>query len=356
MTNKTLYIHIGHYKTGTTALQSFLNNNASKLTKAYGVDYARQYCLHNKHSIYAFSILQDAGVTTLMHGYNKTENYLNLWRDLFKRVRASASPVTVISSEEFIRIGGFDAAAQRLTEISRLKGEIDVKIIVYLRNPQDHLKSWYNQLVKMRISVSGYDTAILGEIEGIHYDYARALAPWVDSFGQENLIVREYFGSKKSSVHIFDDFMSIFSSKPIKNLAYPGKDPNPRMDPRMMEIMRLMQNLDFSKQTIDRILAGSRAYIEQQDRLEEGPNRSISEIQEDSLAGLKWLSWTDLDLQEFEQKLPQQLSDKSERSDLLLGFVLSELIYLRQRVNKFELAKMERRLENLEEHYLKSEK
>ena len=58
---KTLFLHIGHYKTGTTALQIFLERNA-KLLAASGFEYPNFWTHNSKHSAFAFSILRAAGV------------------------------------------------------------------------------------------------------------------------------------------------------------------------------------------------------------------------------------------------------------------------------------------------------
>jgi hypothetical protein len=351
MTRNTLYIHIGHYKTGTTALQAFLNKNANRLAQS-GVQYAPYNYFRNKHSAYAFSILRDAGVTKLMHGYKNPTPAAELWQDLFSRVRASRHPTTLISSEEFIRIGEYPPASQKLLEIARARPDIDVKIIAYLRNPQAHLKSWHNQLVKMGISIPEYDRAILGGVEDIHINYARALAPWAEAFGPQNLIVRQYFGTSKGSNYIFEDFMSVISPHPPEDLAYPHKDPNPPMDTRMAELMRLMQNLGLPQKTMERLRTRSKQYFAQQDQIATNARQQIEDVQAEARAGINWLATlpeADLDLDDFADNLPEPFSGDTVQTNLLLGFILSELIALRQRLNNHQIKDMETRLKKLEQ-------
>ena len=341
MSNKTLYIHIGHFKTGTTALQIFLNKNADRLAQKNDIRYLQSNCHHSKHSAFAFSILQDAGVKKLMHGYKNQESSLEMWSTLFEDIRTSDCATTVISSEEFIRIGAFRAAEQKLLEIAQLGTDISIKPIVYLRSPQEHLKSWYNQIVKMGFAISDYDSALLEDIESVHYDYAQALNAWGEAFGPENLIVREYFGNRKNNTYIFEDFLSIISGdSSLENFDYPTEDPNPSQDSRTIELVRLIQNTGQPKQTMQNIRRHSEEYFAKQDRLKAIAPKSINTIRKESRAGVNWLAQltqVDMDLKRFEENLPSIPSqDGLKQTNLMLGFILSELISLRKRVNKLQ--------------------
>ena len=102
---KTLYIHIGHYKTGTTALQVFASRRQAMLAETHGLDYPSVRIHNAKHSGYAFALYKAAGVETLMHGYSDPTPPEPIWAELFDHVRASPHAKTVISSEEFMRVG-----------------------------------------------------------------------------------------------------------------------------------------------------------------------------------------------------------------------------------------------------------
>ena len=112
---KELIIHIGHFKTGTTALQVFLEENLA-FFEAHGVDYAPIWRTYAKHSDYAFSVLRAAGVRKLLHGYAKPITPRAMWQQLYDHVMASRFGTTLISSEEIIRIGQFPAAVDILRD------------------------------------------------------------------------------------------------------------------------------------------------------------------------------------------------------------------------------------------------
>ena len=105
---RTLLLHIGHYKTGTTAIQTFCQQNRVHLQNA-GLNYAQTHLKNAKHSALAFAI-GPAGADTLMHGYKKPESPREIWGRLLEEVRRAPQPTTLVSSEELMRIAEFPAA------------------------------------------------------------------------------------------------------------------------------------------------------------------------------------------------------------------------------------------------------
>lgn len=348
MTN-TLYLHIGHYKTGTTALQVFSATNR-KLLLSEGIDYA-QVLLHNaKHSALAFSLCHHAGVTDLMHGYSDPTPPEALWRELFDYACISASPTVLASSEELIRIGEFPEAVDELKRIATLAEGLEIKVIAYLRSPQDHLRSWYNQLIKMGCTVPDFDAAVAGQMESIHIDYSKALTPWIEAFGAENVILRQYHGTGVGPDHLFADFLSVFGLALDHRYKRPEKDPNPRLDDRAIELIRLAQNMELPKKTVETIQAQASSFLNWQDTVRPAQARSFDALRASAAAGvtaLAQLPGSDLDIAAFQQDLPAATPEAEITQTLLTGFVMSELVGLRQRINRSmpDLSKRVRQLE-----------
>lgn len=350
---KQLYIHIGHYKTGTTALQVFLARNPGYLAK-HGVEYAPVLMHHAKHSSLGFSLCREAGVTRLMHGYNAPTPAAEIWGELFDHVRRSPHKAVIVSSEEMIRIGEFPAACDRLREIAATARDIDVTVIAYLRNPESHLRSWYNQLVKMGIPVSDYTTALRGEIEGIHLDYARALRPWAEAFGAENLVLRDYDAARRAGpTGIYTDFLGILGLSFSDSLSQPEGDPNPRIDDRAVELVRLMQNMKLPRHTIEAVRDQAAQYLAKQDKLHESRlppfQATLDQVREglESLAGLAAQPGCNVDLAGFHSRLPRPEDPALADQIQMTGFVLGELLALRKRINR-ALPSLNARLKTLE--------
>jgi len=352
--SKTLYIHIGHYKTGTTALQIFLEERGAFLGRK-GIQYPDVWRVYSKHSDYAFSILRAAGVKKLMYNYNNPTTPAAMWGELFKYIQTSVLPTTVISSEEFMRMGEFPEASRILREVLASRpADLQVKVIAYLRAPGAHLQSWYNQLIKMNYPVADQNAALTsGDIERIHYDYRTALQPWVDALGAENVIVRPYRNDRQNRAALHQDFMSIFGVDLAPEMVA-TEDPNPRLDDRMIELVRLMQNAEFPAPTIQNVRRQAQAYFSAQDALAPKTGDDMETVHARALEGLDWLgrqAGGALPLEAFRQHLPQPASQETVDRNLLLGFVFSEFLHLRRRVNGItgqDLAELGRRLDRIE--------
>ncbi len=334
---KTLYIHIGHYKTGTTALQVLMATNPAFLQK-HGIEYSSLLRTHSKHSDLAFSIFRAAGVTRLMHGYQKPIQPLDMWEQLFAHVRASAQETVVVSSEELIRIGEFPEACDLLQQIATLGRGIEVKVIAYLRSPASHLRSWYNQLVKMGIPVSDFTTAVRGEIERIHLDYDLALAPWIAAFGAENLVLRDYDAARRGGdTGIYQDFLGVLGLPFPAGLNLPEGDPNPRMDDRAVELVRMLQNLGLARPTIEAIREQAAQFLAQQDAQVARGLPDFDAVRARIDGGLERIAGvgaSNVDIAAFRARLPQAEDRALVDQTQMTGFVLAELLALRKRINR----------------------
>ena len=347
---RTLYLHIGHFKTGTTALQVFLARNPDFLAR-HGLDYAEPFRKNAKHSALAFSIYHAAGVETLMHGYADPTPPEDLWALLFDYVRECPQPGVIVSSEEFMRLGGIEAALPRLPRLARLGRDIEIRVIAYLRAPDAHLRSWYNQLVKMRQKMPDFETALRGAIEPVHFDYTRALRPWVETFGSENVILRPYEESFRGGTGLYADFLSIFGiDMPEKGLSLPEGDPNPRLDERTLELVRMMQNADFPRHLVRHVRARAEDHFAAEDALAGEAGAELDELYElirAGLAGLEGLPHNSINTAAFGRHLPTPEPSAGGGHERLTSFLFGEINTLRMRLNKSQ-RELSARLEALE--------
>lgn len=355
---KTLYLHVGHFKTGTTALQVFFARNSS-LFASLGIDYATTNLHNAKQSAYAFVLLQAVGVKTLMHGFTSPLTPEEMWEGLFDYVRASKSPSVLVSSEEFMRLGAFPEAAARLRSIVDTYGAgVEIKVIAYLRSPQAHLKSWYNQLVKMGRVMPDFTSSLQGEIESIHIDYQQAIAPWVELFGQSNVILRHYAPLRDDPGSLFRDFLSIFGLEVPGGLEFPKGDPNPRLDDRLLNLVRLMQNSGIRSKGIEILRQDAGQYLEGLDAKAPRAAADLAAVRaraSNGIAALVGFEHSNLDLASLAADLPMgDPTDRMVDTDVI-AFVFSELLAIRRRINRAELdtfveklGKLEARLKALE--------
>lgn len=348
---KTLKIHIGHFKTGTTALQVFCSRYKDMLA-AQGIDYPTLRHHNAKHSGYAFCLYRAAGVEKLMHGYSEDTTPETMWGELFDYVRGNRHPVTLISSEEFMRLGAFPAAARRLAEIVQTRGQdIDIRIIAYLRPPQAHLRSWFNQLVKMGQRVPDFNSALGGEIETVHYDYAAAIRPWSEIFGADKMMIRRYPDRFETPGDLIEDFMAAIGATLPAGFELPEGDPNPRLDDRLIDAVRLVQNLGLPRHMINTVREQAGAYLLEQDELGREGVAAVNRARNVAAAGvaaLPDLAEASFDLADLAGGLPEAEDPETVAQHLMMGFVLHEVLALRRRINRYKVTELIERIDRLE--------
>ena len=135
---KTIYLHIGTHKTGSTSIQRFLAR-ADKALAERGIlypevgrpetDWSDQY---GQHRLY-WALVGKRGVESDQ-----------VWHDLMEEIDAFSGHSVVLSAEGFDGIGKGD--------IWRVLNHVSphpVRVVVYLRSPLQYLKSAFNQRVKM---------------------------------------------------------------------------------------------------------------------------------------------------------------------------------------------------------------
>lgn len=239
MKKKKLYIHIGTHKTGSTTIQSILENEKKKLLNE-GILYLGLFYDHAKG----------------MKSLEEIDEYLikDFRQEVKKRIAQyeDRNPHTLVTSNE--KFSGHDRwmyrnstiLAKTLWQIFEPFG-FDIKIIVYLRRQDKFLESAYKQKVK-RDSSFTFDVYLKEETEDIYNFYWDSfLDSYAEFFGKENIIVRSFDKKnllKKNSLIqgfgniIGSEYLKKYSEKTVKNEGY-SRD--------LLEIVRL-SNEHLTKQ------------------------------------------------------------------------------------------------------------
>ena len=340
-----LILHIGHFKTGTTALQICFASNAAKLEEQ-GVFYSPIPMHLSKHSALAFCLLHDAGVTELMHGYKPLQSTPEIWGNLFDTVRLLDSGQSLlVSSEELIRVGGYPQAAEGLRTVIADNPDIPVRVIAYLRAPNSHLHSWHNQLVKMGVSTGNFDTTVRTGMERVHWDAASALRPWVEVFGAENVILRQFHDTLRDGDALLVDFMTALGFDALTNPTLPKQDPNPRLDDRISDLKRAYLRAGLPKPMTDKTVALAAANLTEE-MGDDAAGESFVTIRATALAGITELAGlpnAGLDVPSMTADLPTPLSDDARALSELVVLLGGEIAQLRtvlretnRRMNRLE--------------------
>ena len=202
---KTVYIHIGPGKSGTSAIQSFLAKNNETLKK-YGYFYPEIDDIFSSSK----GVVTGGNSATLAksflakdHPFSINEAEKSNIVDKFKRVLSSTSYNIILSSELFSMLNS--------EQVLRLKSIIkdydyDISFICYLRRHDEIIESDYAQQIKMHKHSRPIDEEYFNRI--IHsYDFTRIINQFENSLGKDSAIIRVYEKQQFKDNNLLVDFL-----------------------------------------------------------------------------------------------------------------------------------------------------
>ncbi|MGO3736551.1 MAG: hypothetical protein ACTJFV_05445 [Moraxellaceae bacterium] len=209
--SKTLYIHIGNYKTGTSSIQRFCHENSQSL-KDSGLHYfesCRPERIKTNHGRLSLELIKKYG-GHLPKWYTDDYNFESAINEIKKEVYANNDCSNfLISSEAFYRLESMKNGneAIRFLKDSLADIDIDIKIIMYVREPLAFLTSWHNQVSKgaskppSKTFIDYVNSAPQYQLDpNVNYN------AWSAVFGESNMIVKEY--QYKGQQHL-QDFLEV---------------------------------------------------------------------------------------------------------------------------------------------------
>lgn len=207
---KTIYIHIGTEKTGTTYIQSTLKNNRDTLLKA-GVLYPAIGISENPlaHSSLVAPLClienENASLDFVPHcDFTADEE----WGKLRGIINDNPNKDVVISAEHFssrLRGSGIDYIKDFF---STYFSDYKIRIVVYLRRQDQFMISAYSTHLKSggKLQYSSFLEMALNR--DYYFDYVSMLQNWEDRFGKENIIVKP-FEKEQFKGDLIEDFLDI---------------------------------------------------------------------------------------------------------------------------------------------------
>ncbi len=196
---KTVYLHIGFHKTGTSALQEYLSEHRDYLFEN-GILYPE--CFDTKYP----------GNVDLSWAFNKKppkwssvndENQNEVFEFYAKQLDLTTCDSIVISSEDFVLL---DNQIESIVKIKDFFQNYEVKIIAYIREPIDFIISLYSHAVRARAINVDLKMFIAEQFSFRSADYPARLHPWVKVFGKDNLIVNKYAPQEFVNNSLVEDF------------------------------------------------------------------------------------------------------------------------------------------------------
>ena len=220
---RTLFLHIGSHKTGTTSIQNFLAGNRALLaSRGYGYPVSGNDL--NLGGVLGKSRAEGETSTAIGRmGPRKT--------GLVESITSQPADTVIGSSESF----SYAHDAQDIQEFADLLRPhfATIKIITYLRRQDQlavsHHQEGANPQHKPAIQLHGYSPTALpttNDLQHRYMDYATRIGLWADAFGEDAVVVRVYDRKVLKSGDSVADFLEIvglgdlnFSSQVEKNVS-----------------------------------------------------------------------------------------------------------------------------------------
>ena len=215
---KTVLLHIGMPKTGTSSIQRFLYENRVALEKK-GAYYPPVLCkgegivVTPPEEIANLKLLFWKGLFLYGDKGNKAKRILrDFWNNTYlPLINASSAGTVILSAEELL---AWDDVSYVLPLFEILKENFDVKVIAYLRKPAEYIASLWGELVKTHRLVSPVDfqldPMIANPIPSQTIPYGK-LHYLINLLGAENVIIRPFEKCQFKNGDLIDDFLDIIN-------------------------------------------------------------------------------------------------------------------------------------------------
>jgi hypothetical protein len=215
---KTVYVHIGMSKTGSTAIQKNLKNNY-EILKKNGI-------------LYPINARLNGDNHNTLEKFIKYNNFPEQAKLFLEEINNASESKILISSELFERMN-----ENKWITLKNFLKPHTIKIIIYLRPQDEAIISMYNELVKKHacsISFSQYlkETPRLDLL-----NYQSLLLPLEKIFGRENLIVKSYTNNN----HI-EDFYKTIEYIP-KDITITHNTSNSSLSPITIAVMQKINSI-----------------------------------------------------------------------------------------------------------------
>ena len=248
-------LHIGWHKTGSTSLQVFLLKNRKALIQQHQTYYPSEGLLTCAHHTVAWTFqgrqTSPWGAVPVMEGGG--DAYV---RGAIETARSKRCTRVIFSSEDFCT---FDESAIQAVASSLRQVAESIQIVAYIRRQDLLVESAYNMQVKWwgaRLRAE-FDEYV--KDKGGYPNYFRVLKGWAGAFGADRLSVRRYDREALVARDIRVDFCHAIGLD-HQGLGHMEADVNDSLGPKTLEFLRVLNNLDLSRDAHERIAGRLLAY------------------------------------------------------------------------------------------------
>jgi hypothetical protein len=196
----------------------------------------------------------------------------------------------------------------------------------------------------------GFQTAVCTQIEAIHHDYALALAPWADLAGPGGLSIRPYTDPLRQGDRLYADFCAALGIRPPTWPKLPDADPNPRLDDRLLDLVRLFDATAVPKPERAALLERARKRLDWVRRQSDDQLAELERLRSRAAAGLAQvarLAGPEFPLEAFLRELPQPITPAERQREGLVEMLMRERAD-RRADHAATVARLEARIAELE--------
>lgn len=235
MTLTHLILHIGHHKTGTTALQSALKASSDILTES-GILYPAAGS-NNKHSTiapYVMNHVNSASARKLgSSGWLLRAKSARVWHRIVRDVKHAKPETVVLSGEGFWGIHDPDKIAAMHEKFAAISD--NVEIVAYLRSPASRFLSALNQRTRMSAGLPFASSSF----------FKKAITAF-DTPDAQKLTLRIFDRKELIGGDIIEDFGKTFLPQLVEPLRHPAADNT--NDSVSAEALAVIKELGFPAQ------------------------------------------------------------------------------------------------------------
>lgn len=243
---KTLYLHIGTPKTGTTSIQSWIFKNQKALNKR-SFYVPKSFQRYDKIGIRrnAHFLVGHLGSSSVP--FTKKENAI-MYDGLEYVVNFFEQYDNIILSDENIwwsssydRTNLWDILLENAKQNNYI-----IKIIVYLRRQDQFLISRYNQLVKVGRTSEKFNEYVINvqTTRSDLLDYGKRIDGLSALFGKENVIVRRFARDAFYQGDLIADFLQTMGLTYDSDFVAPAEESNVSLPANLTELKRMTNSLD----------------------------------------------------------------------------------------------------------------
>ena len=244
---RTIWMHIGTEKTGTSTIQTACVWN-KELLAAAGVLYPSAPVLEGTRThaglVYYAAEDLDLGRMPQFRGAPMSAQDVAYHRQtmitrLGEEVEASGMDTVLLSSEHL------SSCLRKPPSVARLIGGLreiadEVRVVIYLRPQYQVYPSAYSTQIKGGSNRPGKPPV---RANNRFYNYDLMLQLWEEAVGRENMVVRLFERARFVNGDLLDDFFSTVGFAIPPEFRRPAKSRNRSLDADTMEFLRLANGL-----------------------------------------------------------------------------------------------------------------